>query len=570
MTSARPREVQGSRLEARILILLSVGLLVTVPCLIYGFPFYGDDSISNAILYRQFATQFWSGDIYPRWLQDLNGGLGNPTAYYYAPLSYWLTSLLKPFFRADLYGWRQLGASASIAVVASGPSVYYWLRKSVDGRSALVASLVYLVLPYHVNIDLYARGALAELWTFVWMPLTLLAVEGVIERRRFATIGLALSYGCLVLTHLPTTLIFSLIPLTYSFYLAPAGERSRSFVMTLAGMSLGAGLSAIYLLPALTMQEFIFHTTQGVMGHYYFGNWFLFTVVKWSGKYSEYFVASVGVIVLAGLAFAISRSSETNSLKKRRVFWFAVALCCLFMMTPLSKPVWMLLPTLQKVQFPFRFNTALSVAVTPLIAFACFKTPRRTQVLFLSVLLLFTIGYVYTTTRRAYYSYPAHHWDQSVVEAANKRFQQWRDTNEFRPRWVVSIEEDELDGLLRRIGQFEGQLKKVNVVQGEASVAVDKWTPREIVLRVDATAGATLKVSRFYFPGWMVRLDNSQTARAVEPSKPDGLISLDIPSGNHRVTLQLARRQPEVAGQIISGTCSLTLLVLTVVIWKSR
>jgi hypothetical protein len=558
------------RFDARILILLVVGVLVTLPCLIYGFPFYGDDSTWNTVFYTQFARQFWSGDIYPRWLQDLNGGLGNPTAYYYPPLTYWLTSLLKPFFREDSYGWRQLGASASIAVVASGVVVYYWLRRVVDARSALVASLIYLLLPYHVNIDLYARGALAELWTFVWMPLVLLGVEGIIKRRRFAPIGLALGYACLVLTHLPTTLIFSLIPLTYSLYVSPPAERSRSFLSTTAGMAVGVGLSAIYLLPAMMMQEFIFHTTQGIGGHYYFANWFLFTGLKWSGKYSEYFIASLGVVVLAGLAFAIRRPGETDILKKRYHFWFAVSLCCFFMMTPLSKPVWMLVPTLQKIQFPFRFNTALSVAVVPLVAFACFKRLHRKQMLFLLVLMLFIISCVFATARRAYYSYPANYLDQSVVEGANKRLEQWRDTNEFRPRWVVSIEENDLDVLLGRIGEFEGELKKVTVVQGEASVAVDKWTPKEILLRVDSPAGATLNVSRFYFPGWSVRMDDSQTGSAVEPSKPGGLISLTAPSGNHRVTLRLEKRIPEVAGEVISGVSVLTVLLLAGAISKGK
>jgi hypothetical protein len=240
------------------------------------------------------------------------------------------------------------------------------------------------------------------------------------------------------------------------------------------------------------------------------------------------------------------------------------------MMTPLSKPVWMVLPTLQKIQFPFRFNTALSVAVVPLVAFACFKRPHGKQTLFFVVLVLFTLGCVYATARRAYYSYPAHYVDQSVVEDANKRLQQRRDTNEFRPRWVVSIEKSELDELLGRIGQSRGEPKKVSVVQGEASVAVDKWTPREIVLRVDTQDSATLNVSRFYFPGWMVLMDDSETGRAVEPSKPGGLIRFKAPAGNHRVTLQLQKRTPEIAGEIISGVCLLILLVWTVVIWKTR
>lgn len=548
--------------DRNILILVIVSLLVTLPCLLHGFPFYGDDSISNAILYREFARQFWSGELYPRWLQDLNGGLGNPTGFYYPPLSYWLTSCLRPLFKEDPL--RQLGLSAVFAVVASGIAVYYWLVRIVDSRAARAASLVYMILPYHLNIDLYARGALAELWSFVWMPLVLCAVDAVIARRRLAVVGLACAYALLVMTHLPTTLTFSLVPLTYSFYIAPIGERVRALLMTTLAMFLGAGVSAIYLLPAILMQDFIFHTTQGIGGHYYFGNWFLFSGLKWSGKYSEYFVASLGVMVLAGIAFAISRVNVATVIKKRSLFWFAVACSCFFLMTPLSKPIWILLPTLQKIQFPFRFNTALSLAATSLVAFVWGEKTRRVQTVFLIVLSLLVVTWIYGGIRRAYYSYPTNYVDQTVVEGAIKRQLLRRDTNEFRPRWVASIEEHELDALLSRIGRSQGELRKVNVIDGQASVEVDKWAPREIILRVDTTTGATLNISQFYFPGWTLLVEGTEAARAVEPSTPGGLISVKAPVGNHRLILQLRKRLPELAGQIVSILSLFTVMVLVI------
>jgi hypothetical protein len=558
-----------SRFDWRILVIVAAGLLVTLPCLLYGFPYYGDDSVWSVIFFKAFSQQFWSGEFYPRWLQQLNGGLGNPTAFYYAPGAYWISSLLD-VVSLDHSGWRELGWSASIALITSGLAAYLWIRKTVTPNAALVASLVYLILPYHLNIDLYDRGALAELWTFVWMPLVLWSVEALIARHRFGVVLLGVSYALLIMTHLPTTLIFSVVPIVYSLYVSDSTSRLRSCLLTLLGMALGTGLSAIYLLPAMTMQEFIFHTTQGIGGHYYFGNWFLFGGLRWSGKWSEYFWAAIEVAALAAAAFGIAWFGPTDQLRKKTLFWAAIALGSFFMMTPLSKPIWQLLPTLQKVQFPFRFSTVLSISTAALVSFAFFESTGRMRSLLSALVVLLAGIWLYSTATQAYYAYPVHHLDQAVVDGINKRLQLNRDTNEFRPRWVVSIEEDELDELLSHIGETKGERNKVNVVEGQASVSVERWAPREIVLSVDSPSGATLNVSQFYFPGWAVRLDNATESKAVEPSKPGGLIRIATPAGQHRFVLELLKRWPESAGALISASALIMVLVLWVMGRRNR
>ncbi len=561
--------VQTSRVNLHFSVLIGMGLLLSVPCLIYGFPFYGDDSLSHAILYSQFAKQFWSGELYPRWLQELNAGLGDPTGYYYPPLSYWLTSLSRPLFPEDPNGWYQLGVSATVAVLFSGLTVYCWLIRTVDTSSALLASIVYLIWPYHLHTDLYGRGALAELWAFVWMPLILWMVEAVIRQRQLAVVGLACAYGALVLTHLPTTVVFSPVPIAYVLFFAPAEKRVSVISSTIISLLLGAGLAAIYLLPAMFMQEFIFHTTEGISGHYYFGNWFLFTGLTWTGRHSEFFMVSLAGILLAGLAFALARRSVTSNLQKTAWFWFVLAVGCFTMMMPLSKPVWDLLPGLQKIQFPFRFNTVLSVAAVSLVAFAYFRKPRLARLILISLLALFGTISLYATAVRAYYAYPVHHYDEPVNETAQKRLALKRVTNEFRPRWVTSVDEQPLDDLLTRIGMVQGELNRVRVVKGEASVAIDKWTPREIRLRVQSSEGTELNVSQFYFPGWTVKVDDAE-ARAAAPSKPGGLLQISVPAGNHQVLLQLRQRGPEFAGKIISGVSLIVLLALVAVSVRRR
>ena len=558
------RRQSGSyRVDYHMLVVIVAGLVISLPCLLYGFPFYGDDSPFTAVFYQEFSRLVWTGDPYPRWLEKLNGGLGSPTAYYYAPLTYWVTSLVKPLFRNDLEGWRQLGLSTCVAIVGSGVAGYLWL-KSIAGRTgALVGSLTYLILPYHAAIDVYIRGAFAETWTFFWTPIVLLAAHRLITGRRCAFPMLALSYAALVLTHLPTVVVFSIIPLAYVLYVSPAGEKKRFLIRTIVAMALGVGVSAIYVLPALSMQKFMFQMTEGMGGRYYFANWFLFTGLRWSGRYSAYFFAAIGPMLLAILAWIVAINS-LNENRRQAVFWFAIAVCSFAMMTPVSKYVWQFAPTLQKLQFPFRFNTALSLAVAALIAlaFSHWRWQPR-SITFAIIAVLLALSWIFTFARASYFAYPNHYVDQGVIDSVHRRLQQHRDDKEFRPRWVVSTEEKELDSLLARIGTSDGDLTKLRVTEGQAKTTIENWTARKVVFDSDSPTGAAINVSRFYFPGWSVRVDSSEW-RATEPSKPGGLISLKVPPGLHRVELQLLKRRPEIAGQLISVISLLILLMLVV------
>src|SRR3989442_1012802 len=112
-----------------IVIVSAAGLIFTIPTLIYGIPFFSDDGVSHhAVWYTHFSTQLWAGDLYPRWLMGMNEGLGSPVFYYYPPVPFFLTSLLKPFFPDDLHGWHQLGLSVSLALIASGLCAYLGLK----------------------------------------------------------------------------------------------------------------------------------------------------------------------------------------------------------------------------------------------------------------------------------------------------------------------------------------------------------------------------------------------------------------------------------------------------------
>jgi uncharacterized membrane protein len=95
-----------------MLLLAAFALVLSVPPVFLGFPTSTSASGHDVILavrwINAFATQFWQGDLYPRWLVTPNNGFGEPTFYFYPPLPYYLAALLGGLYCVVL-AWRQSG-----------------------------------------------------------------------------------------------------------------------------------------------------------------------------------------------------------------------------------------------------------------------------------------------------------------------------------------------------------------------------------------------------------------------------------------------------------------------------
>ena len=206
---------------------------------------------------RDFSQGLAAGEIYPRWEEDTNRGFGAPTACFYPPGVYYLTALLYPFLRDWIL---VLLAACLLITTASAIATYVLARRFVSTFAALVAAAVYLLLPYHL-VDLYHRGSLAELLSFVWMPLILFFADRLLTGpRSWPTLaGLSLSYGAFVWSHPPTAYQFSLVCLPLVFLMAFWRRDWKGLLWVAAGVVLGLALSAAYLFPAAAEENLIRH-----------------------------------------------------------------------------------------------------------------------------------------------------------------------------------------------------------------------------------------------------------------------------------------------------------------------
>jgi hypothetical protein len=208
-----------------IFLFCLVGLILTLPFFFSDF-YSGHNVLTHLIWSKHFAEQLWNGDLYPRWLMNMNDGLGSPAFYFYFPLPYFVASIFHaPYLNLGPDGWLQLGLACAAALSLSGISCYAWLRATVGQGPAILGAMVYMLLPYHLLVDLYYRFAFTEFWAFVFMPLCLFFADRIQRNERFGVTGGAISYALLFLTHLPTVLIFHhSSSVTLSQPANPAGE----------------------------------------------------------------------------------------------------------------------------------------------------------------------------------------------------------------------------------------------------------------------------------------------------------------------------------------------------------
>ena len=541
-----------------LLLLTALGLFLTSPQVLTTC-LGGHDIYHHLIFSHHFSEQLLQGELYPRWLTRMNGGFGSPTFFFYPPLPYYLTALFSWIPEHNMLGCTPLGLSISMALILSGMSAYYWLRELTSARYALGLAMLYMVLPYHLLIDLYVRFSFAEFWSFAWMPLILYCSKRIGREEPHGVVGLGISLALLITTHLPTFLMFLPILIGYSLVACGSIPRLIAWARNGLGIVLGIGLAAIYWLPAMTTQEYVSMPSMYV-GFLHYSNSFLssWPTLERGWTFRRYLmVITVGTSLLGVLAWWWSRRYQAPELRHESRYWLGVAVLSLGMTLPWSKPIWDLLPMLQKVQFPWRFNAVLSVAAITLFAFAAttlntLAVHGRSYLIQIWALLLAAL----LATQLAVGIEPLF-FDRLAASDIQKALQVSRSPLEYRPRWVP-VDQFSKESV-NRLGASTPQVQSD---QSALRWQMIEWAPRQIRMSISTPAAGTLTLHQYYYPGWVAHSAGRSQPLPLQPS-PDGLLQIEVPAGDYALAITLAPLPEELAGRWISACALLLCLLLT-------
>ena len=601
-----------------------IGGFIVAPLLGIGFEWQLHDGRVHQTWCGEVTEQIKEGGAQPRWLSGMNGGVGSPAMFFYPTLPY-AVPVLGRVAGSDAGHSLALGVLGAMAVAGLGMRAL--LRQFVRPGAALAGALLYVTAPYYLGTDLYVRGAYAEYWAFAWMPLVLLGVSklrracdsvalnrkgdipvasspsGATGMSPFHLPGgvllLAAGYGALVATHLPTTLVFSLVPLAFATvptngrWSELSWPRLRPLVFTIIGMTLGIGLAAPYLIPAMTMQDYV--SMEALTSFHKYNHNFFFGELGW-GRFDlghefkqTLYLPFLAAAIMGLMGFLLTRgasrkvgqnlltSAATNQLGTLRIVWFFVAVlgASIFMMLPLSDFVWRLFPRLQIIQFPWRICSVLTVAATVLAALGLdsLRTPLTGQCLLLVYFMgLGAVGGL-AYTGEAMWSFVENAPKESLATNGYHL-----EVPEYRPRWAVQPIRETIDAVRKTPAEVEQETGSINgiawvslannsadpligarFVHGAGDVSIKEWRSRHVALETSNKSASTIQVSQLYFPGWTAR--SGGRALVLRPSVPEGLIEIELPPGTHEIEIILEALSPEKVGNRV-GFASASLWVV--------
>jgi hypothetical protein len=368
----------GWRRIAGPLVVLLAAAVATAPQLFRGNT-CGHDFDIHLVSWFDCLSSWRHGILYPQWTQSANYGAGEPRFLFYPPLTWMLGGAL-----GAVLPWRLVPIALTfLLLAATGLATRLLARMILPDGAATLAGCAALFSGYAL-FTAYERSAFGEMAGF-WIPLLLLLMlrEGGPQngavRQAFngSAAWLAVVVAGAWLSNAPLGVMASYLLAAVALLLAATRRSWAPLLRAAAGVGLGLGLAAFYLLPAAYEQRWVdIHQATDDPG-LMIENSFLFGHATAPGmelhnaeltRVSWIAVAMLGVALVALLV-----AWRRGTLPGDRTVWIPLAVipaAVLVLLLPFSLPVWNLLPKLRFLQFPWRWLVVLEAPMAVLFAAA--------------------------------------------------------------------------------------------------------------------------------------------------------------------------------------------------------
>lgn len=537
-----PHSARHEFLPMAIIVVIASTVAV-VPMLVLG-AVSGHDFRFHLASWMDVARQWRHGTIYPQWAELANWGFGEPRFVFYPPGSWALGAAL-----GSLLPWKIVpGVFVWLVLIGAGISMFLLARESLPRWQAILAAALFAANPYHVLL-VYYRSDFAELLASAFFPLLPLGVLWVAREGWRRVPILALVVALIWLSNAPAAVI-AVYSLVFLLLIAYVFERDwRLLMYGSAALAGGFGLAAFYILPAARERAWV-QINQVVTDGLRPEQNFLFTRATSLTVNTDFNIKISCVVLFMGMvaaaaAYYIAKTSAIPRL--HYALLVALAVMSVFMMFPLSRPLWALAPELHFVQFPWRYAVPFAVAFAFLVGAAAGKFNK----LAILAVCLFVFAGPFAKLLLAIEKPSS--WKKAEISRLQQDIDSgigYRGTPEYLPKGAAGDALSENPLRANRItGKGSNELSTHSNGQEQNAFQVESLQPQQITVR------------RFDFPTWQVNLDGTRLSSKMRDS--DGRIVVSVPPGKHVIQVFLHREWDAKLGIAISITSAISLLALT-------
>lgn len=532
-----------------------------------GF-FRAHDFVHGARI-AEMTRALQDGHFPVRWSENFGFGFGMPLFEFYAPF---------PFYIGALFYWLGLDLVLTIKLLFIISNIVsligaYKLGKTLFGnRGGILLSAAFTLAPYRA-VNLFVRGAISEAWGIMALPWILYGIVKIIKKdSRSGIITLIIGLTVLMLSHNLTTLMF--VPFSFIFaigYLLSVEknrkEIKKSLIKIIGSYLLAGGLSAFYMLPAFVEKKLTqIDTILG--GYFHYSNHFLyirqFFYPNWGFNGSAWgpddgisFFLGYGqliAVIISVLAFIYLVKEKKLLTDKRyrdyKFYLYPILIILtglsLFMTILKSKFLWDALPLLNFIQFPWRFLSVSIIFIAILTAINLKLISHIVMKLFYFLIIFWVI-----VLGNFYYFRPEEKMDDPTALY-------YADEEKIRIG-MSDVLKDYVPIQMSLNGQELKQLYKQYQLPTGTTVQIDKT--QEKLYSFDLNNKQIVEFPIANFPGWTVEIDGQKVDSLTAES---GLLSADIPQGQHQIGVYFGDSQIRLIADIISAISLIVFLYLLV------
>jgi len=493
------------------------------------FPMHDDMQVMRLL---QMDKCIKDAQIPCRWVPDMGYGYGYPQFNYYSPLPYYLMEGI------HLLGFSYLDSVKAFFVLTVIISAWgmYLLGSTLWGRGGgFLSALFYIYVPYRA-VDMYVRGAVGELAAFTILPFIFLYSYRMVEGKKKAVLGFAISASPLFTSHNITAIMVLPLLLLWVIFLqknvvkkVPYREVLKNLFI---GLAWGLGISSFFIIPAWFEQNLVH--IESLTGGYFnyvshfvglrtllFGNYWGYGV-SMAGRFDEINL-SIGVLhwFFALLGLLSLWVSKRRKEKNTALFLIILSFLAIFMIHPRSSFVLQNLSILKFFQFPWRFliiiSFLLSLATGAIVYLL--KNKKTLVYLILSIICLLYLFYSSFFKPKNWLNIT----DSEKFSGESWKLQQTVSIFDYLPVYASYAPKEQAPS---------EPILEGKVLSGDKGTNWQRW-------RLTTPEVQTLVVLPvFYFPNWVVKVDG----RVVDVSAFGdlGLLSFNMEKGMHEVYAKLS------------------------------
>lgn len=491
--------------------------------------------------HTQALTQFYdslaAGILFPRWVADFCGKFGSPEFRFFYYLPYYIASFFH-FIGFSIINSMKL--FLSLTYIMAVVTMFCWLRSEFDERSAFIGSIFYIFTPYFLT-TLHFTHAIGELLALMLAPLLLLSIRKYLLKQNLRSFfWITFFYTLIILSHHIAPVLLAPLLLAYTFI---RKQHIRQGIDVLLALGLAQLLTAFHWLPILLDSKLIQQsTTQTLLFHPYstlfFSHWKFGLLFQ--GSHGE-IQPTLGYMHLIFILLSMRFFKRfSNAERQLSIVCISILIMCLFLLYPLTYPLWLRLPLMHNFQFASRLLWLTTILTAPLAAMVtayAFKYIERSkwkskESIFAAVLC----GSVILPT--------VLNWgNRGMIPDINDQITRLQAPERCdKVTLPLALHFDAIPKVARS--------ENIEVVTGQADITQTFRNAERHTYIINATTPSIVKENTMYFPGWYVTI-NGKVATVQHPDRV-GQMFVNVPAGRNIMDFVYGFTFAEWLGQGIS------------------